>query len=107
MNFAHFKIIMPKKLIGNQENVPEASKKYRYDKIGRKKALGFDACGVELPYTKRNGIKNYDAVYGLGKKCGCYGRWLVSTTEGNKVLDKAKIKGKKIVEENQKQHHSF
>ena len=39
MNFAHFKIIMPKKLIGNQENVPEASKKYRYDKIGRKKAV--------------------------------------------------------------------
>lgn len=30
---------MAEKLIGNQENIPEKDKKYRYDKTGRKKSV--------------------------------------------------------------------
>lgn len=66
------------------------------------KARGFEGCGEPLPYTERNGIKSYDAVYGLGKKCGCYSTWLLSTKEGGKVLDAAKISGAKKAEKQRK-----
>lgn len=69
---------------------------------GTGKAKGF-GCGVELPFSIKNGIRNYNAVFGLGRKCGCYGKWLVSTEEGGKILEKAKLSGKKKVEKQKRQ----
>jgi hypothetical protein len=62
---------------------------------GTGRAKGFDACGVELPFTEKNGIRNYKAKYGLGVLCGCYSRWLLSTKEGKEVLESAKLKATK------------
>ena len=44
---------------------------------GTGNAKGF-GCGVELPYTERNGLKSYKATYGLGIDCRCYSNWLIS-----------------------------
>lgn len=38
---------------------------------GTGKAKNF-GCGVELPFTEKNGIKTYKATYGLGIDCGCF-----------------------------------
>ena len=38
---------------------------------GTEKAKGY-GCGVELPYTERNGLKSYYSKSGLGIKCGCF-----------------------------------
>ncbi|WP_439132959.1 recombination protein NinG [Polaribacter sp.] len=64
---------------------------------GTGKAKGF-GCGKPLQYSERNGIKTYDAKYGLGKKCKCYNKWLSSSDEGMKILSKATLVAKKKVE---------
>lgn len=72
--------------------------KQRHKKCkGTGKAKGF-GCGIELTFVIKNNIRSYNAVFGLGKQCGCYVNWLTSTKEGQKVLDKAKILGKNKVE---------
>lgn len=71
---------------------------------GTGKAIAFKGCGVELPYFENNGTKKYSAVYGLGKNCGCYSKWLLTTKEGKEVLNKAKIKAKKITD---KEHYKI
>ena len=61
---------------------------------GTGKAIGY-GCGKKVPvalYGKPN------RVYGLGKSCKCYPTWLTTTVEGSKVLEKAKLSGKKKVE---------
>jgi hypothetical protein len=62
---------------------------------GTGKAKGFDSCGQKVPQVV-NGKAN--RVYGLGRSCGCFQKWLLSTEEGSEVLNKAKIVGKKKVE---------
>ena len=53
------------------------------------KGLG---CGIKLPYSERNGLKSYNAVYGLGKNCGCYSKWLLNSDEGKAAIKKATLK---------------
>jgi len=38
-----------------------------------------------------------ERVYGLGKSCRCYNNWLISSKAGLEILEKSKIKAKKIV----------
>ena len=38
------------------------------------------------------GIPTYERRYGLGKFCGCYAHWLISTEKGREILDKATLK---------------
>ena len=49
------------------------------------------------------GHLQYERVYGLGKRCGCYASWLLSTDEGLKKLKKSKLTGKKRYEKQEKQ----
>lgn len=58
---------------------------------GTGKANGH-GCGKLIPvslYGKTN------RVYGLGKSCGCYPKWLTTTKEGLEVVQKATIKATK------------
>jgi hypothetical protein len=71
---------------------------------GTGKAIAFKGCGIKLPYFENNGTKKYSAVYGLGKNCGCYSKWLLNTKEGKEVLNKAKIKAKKNNRQGAKQN---
>lgn len=58
---------------------------------GSGKAKGY-GCGSLLNYREYNGMKKYDAVYGLGRPCGCYSKWLLNTEEGKSLLAKATLK---------------
>jgi len=53
---------------------------------GTGKAIGY-GCG-ELVLER---------VYGLGKSCKCYSKWLLGSDIGLEILEKSKIKAKKIV----------
>lgn len=72
---------------------------------GTGKAKDFEGCGVELPFSEKNGLKSYKAKYGLGTACKCYSKWLLSTEEGNKVFAKSIITGKSKVAKNYKKKH--
>lgn len=76
---------------------------------GTGKAKGH-GCGVELPYTEKNGIKSYKATYGLGRDCRCYSTWLATSDEGAKVLAKArgvaKVKVKKKADREERKRMS-
>jgi hypothetical protein len=69
---------------------------------GKGKAKDFDGCGVELDYTTNNNLKTYKAKYGLGFKCGCYQKWLLTTPEGKEQIKRSAIKGKRIVEKEER-----
>lgn len=56
------------------------------------KSKGFQGCGEH----------QFNRKYGLGVLCGCYSKWLLGTDEGKDILEKAKIRGKKIVAKEQK-----
>ena len=73
------------------------------DKIcsGTGKAVNY-GCGKPLDYTERNGLRTYDAKYGLGKKCKCYRNWLLNSDEGKAKVERTSLKstgsyGKKVV----------
>lgn len=69
---------------------------------GTGKAKGF-GCGIELPYTERNGIKSYKATYGLGHDCKCYYKWLSGDTpEAKEQFNKLIISNKKKLEDEKK-----
>jgi len=66
--------------------------------VGTGKARGY-GCKEPVPvvlYGKAN------RVYGLGKSCGCYKDWLINSDEGQKIIAKASLRGKKIVEKKEK-----
>lgn len=66
-----------------------------------KETKGF-GCGVELPYTERNGMRSYKAKYGLGYDCRCLAKWSMTTKEGKEWLNKesrSNLKKKKSKEE--------
>jgi|GEM_PF-1316033 len=52
---------------------------------GTGKAIG-SGCGVKVVQIAR--------VYGLGKECGCYVKWLLTTTEGKAKLERHTLKSK-------------
>lgn len=69
---------------------------------GTGKAKGY-GCKIELPYTENNGIKTYNAKYGLGIDCGCYRNWLTGDApEAKEVFNKFLISNKRKVEKEQK-----
>ena len=47
--------------------------------------------------AKDNGCNKpqLERIYGLGKQCGCYSKWLLGTPEGKEVLQKATLKVQK------------
>ena len=49
-------------------------------------------CKVDLPYSKRNNIKSYKAKKGYGFDCGCYAKWLYTSEEGLKLVNKTALK---------------
>ena len=51
---------------------------------GKTKDFG---CGVPLPFSERNGLKTYNAKYGLGMNCGCFSKWLRNSEDGKKMLN--------------------
>jgi hypothetical protein len=56
---------------------------------GSGKAKGF-GCGEPLPFSERNGLKTYNAKYGLGlSSCGCFSKWLRNSEDGKKMLNSA------------------
>tara|TARA_R110000822_G_scaffold127454_1_gene262953 strand:- start:12383 stop:13009 length:627 start_codon:yes stop_codon:yes gene_type:complete len=60
------------------------------------KAIGFESCGELVPvemYGKAN------RVYGIGKSCGCYSKWLTSTPQGKEIIKKATLKATKTSRE--------
>jgi hypothetical protein len=60
---------------------------------GSGKAKDF-GCGVPLPFSERNGLKAYNAKYGLGINCGCFSKWLRNSEDGKKMIENAVSKGK-------------
>lgn len=71
---------------------------------GSGKALGH-GCGKELMFTvKPNGIKTYNAKYGLCME-KCYKEWLVNTEEGQEVFLKSLATGRKKVRVKQKKEN--
>jgi hypothetical protein len=44
------------------------------------------SCGTELPFTIRNGMRNYKHKYGYGIECKCLAKWSLSTKEGKEWL---------------------
>jgi len=48
------------------------------------------------------GTMQLNRKYGLGIKCGCYKNWLLSTPEGNKVIQKNTLRATKKVSEDHK-----
>lgn len=46
--------------------------------------------------------KRKNRHYGLGMSCGCYNKWLLNTSEGNEVLRRSRITGKKTLEKEAK-----
>jgi hypothetical protein len=71
---------------------------------GTGKAKGY-GCGIELKYTERNGLKSYNAKYGLGLTC-CYAKWLSGSDEGKALIQRATLKASKdrlLLESEQKQ----
>ena len=52
---------------------------------GTGKSKGF-GCGNPLPFSERNGLKTYNAKYGLGLVCGCFSKWLTNSEDGKKML---------------------
>ena len=72
---------------------------------GTGNAKGF-GCGIELPYSERNGIKTYNATYGLGHECKCYYSWLSGDSEKAKeILYKTIIKGKEKLKKEKRLKH--
>ena len=67
---------------------------------GTGKAKGY-GCGSELRYSENNGMKTYKAKYGLGLSC-CYTKWLSSSEEGKKLIQRATLSGKKKIEKKTK-----
>lgn len=63
---------------------------------GTGKAKGH-GCGIELPFSERNGLKSYKSKYGLGLDCKCYAVWLTTTDEGKELMNKATSTAKKKV----------
>lgn len=61
---------------------------------GNGKAKGY-GCGSMQLYRK----------YGLGRECGCYGEWLFSSEEGNKLIKKTTLKAKKVVKAKKKKEY--
>lgn len=61
---------------------------------GKGKAIGY-GCGKEIKHTERNGLKTYFQKYGLGIECKCYSNWLLTTEQGKKEIDKAKLTASK------------
>jgi hypothetical protein len=69
---------------------------------GTGKASGY-GCGVELPYSERNGLRSYKAKYGLGLDCGCYTNWLISDNpKAKEAFNSFLISNKKKVEKDLK-----
>lgn len=66
---------------------------------GTGKAAGH-GCGKMVPQV-HNGKAN--RVYGIGKSCGCYQKWLRSTPEGKKKMESAIVIGRKKAEKTLKQ----
>lgn len=60
---------------------------------GTGKAKGH-GCGVELPYSERNGLKSYKAKYGLGYDCKCFQKWASTTKEGAEIIKKESLRAK-------------
>ncbi|MFK5981479.1 MAG: recombination protein NinG [Flavobacteriaceae bacterium] len=56
------------------------------------KSKGFQGCG-ELQFNRK---------FGLGVLCGCYSKWLLNTPEGQEVLEKGTLLGKKKAIKEQK-----
>ena len=59
--------------------------------LGRAKGHGCEKLVPVVMHGKAN------RVFGLGKNCGCYSEWLMNTDEGNIVLEKATLSGKRTV----------
>lgn len=67
------------------------------------------SCKIELPYTKRNGIKTYKHKYGFGIDCGCLSKYYLNTEEGKERLQKATLKATKTrreLEQAKKDHRN-
>ncbi len=58
---------------------------------GTGKAFGH-GCGKMVPQVHNS---KPNRVYGIGKSCGCYSKWLMGTPEGKKKMDSAIIKASK------------
>jgi hypothetical protein len=58
---------------------------------GTGKAKGY-GCNTLVPVSVYN---QNNRVYGLGKSCGCYSKWLLNTKEGKEVLENATLKATK------------
>lgn len=68
---------------------------------GTGKALGY-GCNKELSFTTNvNGIKTYNAKYGLCME-SCYKEWLMNTEEGQEVFLKSLATGKKKIQTKQR-----
>lgn len=68
--------------------------------IGKAKGFG---CGIELPYSERNGLKSYKSKYGLGLDCGCYTNWLISDNpKAKETFNSFLISNKNKVEKERK-----
>jgi len=67
---------------------------------GQGKALGY-GCGKVIDVRER--------VYGLGKSCGCYSKWLTTTDAGAEILSKsiAKVQRARLSYENEKEQHIY
>lgn len=46
------------------------------------------SCGVELPFTTKNGIRSYKHRFGYGIDCKCLAKWSIETKEGKEWLSK-------------------
>lgn len=68
---------------------------------GTSKTKGY-GCGTKLPFTERNGLKTYKQKYGLGYDCGCFSKWVISTSEGDKFLNNTLASNKKKFEKEKK-----
>lgn len=69
---------------------------------GTGKAKGF-GCGVKLPFSERNGMKQYKAKYGLGFDCSCYQNWIISDDpKAKETFSNLLIKNKKDFEKSKK-----
>ena len=70
---------------------------------GTGRALGF-GCGLLVPVV-RYGQAN--RIYGLGKSCECYMKWILNTPEGKEQVQKSTLKAtepRRSLEKAEKQH---
>lgn len=77
-------------------------KEYKICKKGTGKAIGFKGCGKELPVVTYN---KPNFRYGIGISCGCFSRWLRNTPEGNELIARSRIVGKKRAEKESLKSH--